>query len=275
MKTILKKIGCIALTSVALLATSCSEDESPTTEFQFSAEDSTRAAQADNTIEGTLAIMENGYAEAEEGRSSINSFFPDCATVQFTPNGDGGTIVLDFGDGCELNNGSIVTGMITLEYGAFIAGTRTIEYTFQDFTYNQNGVSGGGTILREIANDNDNPQSTVNESITVSFPNTEITATRDGLRIAEWIEGVGSGTWTDNVYSITGNWETTFTNGFQRNGEVTEALIRELSCLYLVSGVLEIEQQNITAQLDFGDGSCDNIAVIIFNGETIPIILGN
>ena len=112
--------------------------------------------------------------------------------------GEGST----FGDGCELANGAFVTGSIDLEYGPLVAGQRNITYNYVDYTYNGNSVTGGGTILRKVANGNGNPESTVNESIEVSFPDTPVTATRTGQRIAEWVDGVGSGIWADNVYFI-------------------------------------------------------------------------
>ncbi|WP_290627066.1 hypothetical protein [Altibacter sp.] len=275
MKNLTKKIALFSCITTALLMSSCdTSDDSGTVDVNYSAEDATRAAQADIIVENTLNIMENGYVENEETRNSSVSFFPSCTTITITPNGSGGTIVLDFGTSCTLNNGSVVSGKINLEYGAIVDGTRTINYSFENYTYNGHGVEGGGEIVRDIENENGNPSSTVNETITVSFEGTAITATRVGLRIAEWIEGVGSGTWTDNVYSITGNWNTTFSNGFSRSGEVTQPLIRKLNCLYLVSGTLDISQQALTGTLDFGDGSCDNIAVFTFNGQDYTIILG-
>lgn len=275
MKITVKKTALFSFMAASLLFFSCNKNDDPgdTGGVNYSAEDTARAAKADNVVEGTLNIMENGYVEVEEGRSGFVSFFPSCVEITILPNGDGGSIILDFGDGCQLNNGANVSGIINLEYGPFDGGSRTINYTFEDFTYNNNGVTGGGEIVRQIANQNGNPQSTVNESITVSFPGTEVTATRDGLRIAEWVEGVGSGTWTDNVYHITGNWNTVFTNGFTRSGEVTETLVRELSCLYLVSGVLEIQQEGFTGSIDWGDGDCDNLATLTINGQDFPIIL--
>ncbi len=275
METLVKKIALFSCCIASIFMTSCSSnDDSGTVNVNFSAEDSARAAQADIIVENTFNIMENGYDEAEETKSGIISLFPSCTIITVTPNGDGGTIVLDFGTSCTLNNGSVVSGKINLEYGGIVAGTRTINYTFEDYTYNGHGVTGGGEIVRDIENDNGNPSSTVNETITVSFSNTDITATRVGLRVAEWIEGVGSGTWTDNVYSITGNWNTTFSNGFSRSGEVTQPLIRKLSCIYLVSGTLTISQQALAGTLDFGDGTCDNKATLTFNGQEYTILLG-
>jgi len=275
MRTILRKLALFSIVASALVAVSCdkNDDADDNGGVNFTAEDTTRAAQADNVVEGTLNIMENAYVEGVEGRSSNVSLFTNCAEITILPDGQGGTIIVDFGESCTLNNGAVVSGIINLEYGPFTGGSRTIDYTFQDFTYNNNGVSGGGQIVRQIANQNGNPQSTVNESIVVSFPGTTVTATRDGLRIAEWIEGVGSGTWIDNVYSITGNWTTQFTNGFSRSGEVSTPLIRKLSCIYLVSGILEIQQEGLTGSIDWGDGECDNLATLIFNGQEFPIVL--
>lgn len=39
--------------------------------------------------------------------------------------------------------------------------------------------------------------------------------------------------------------------------EVTTPLRRELSCRFIVSGVLEISRLGNSVSLDFGDGSCD------------------
>jgi hypothetical protein len=279
MKTFVKKSKLYLFLTLSVLFIACSSDDTDsnnTGDENISAEDNTRAAIVDNVVENSLNIMENGYVETEEGRSMVVSFFPACTTITINPDGEGGgQITLDFGESCTLNNGSVVSGIINIVYDPITAGTRTIQYTYENFTYNTHGVSGGGTVLREIENDNGNPQSTVNEIINVSLANTDITVTRVANRIAEWIEGVGSGTWTDNVYSITGNWDTTFSNDFTRSGEVTIPLVRKLSCIYLVSGRLEITQQMQTGTIDFGDGECDNLATLIFNGIEYPIILGD
>lgn len=276
MKTYVKKTALISFVAAGLLLFSCSnnDDSGDDGSVNFSAENTARAAQADNVVEGSFNVMESGYVEVEEGRSNSISLFPNCTVITITPDGNGGgTILLDFGDGCQLNNGAQVTGSILLEYGPIDGGTRTINYTYQSFTYNNNAVTGGGVIVRTIANTNGNPQSTATENITVSFPGTEITATREGTRTIEWVEGVGSGTWADNVFHITGNWDTVFTNGFSRSGEVTETLVRKLSCIYLVSGILEIQQEGFTGAIDWGNGSCDNQATLIINGQEYPILL--
>ncbi|NND63071.1 MAG: hypothetical protein HKN48_07725 [Flavobacteriaceae bacterium] len=269
----LKLMGQIAVLALSLVIVSCNNDDDSDNNTTFSAENAALAAKTDATVDGTMNILETGYDENVDGNRNAASLFPECTVITIVTSGNGGTITLDFGDGCQLNNGATVTGLIELQYGPIDGGTRTIDYTFQDFTYNNNGVEGGGQIVRTIANQDGNPQSTVNETITVSFPNTEVTATRVGERISEWVEGVGSGTWLDNVFHITGNWNTTFTNGFERDGEVTETLVWKLNCLYFVSGVIEVTQEGFTGGIDYGNGECDNLATLIINGQEYPIFL--
>lgn len=266
----------VAFFTMGIFLTSCDKEENNTNEeVNFSSDDSTRAAKMDNIADGTFNIMEQAFVENEtEGRGVTQfSLFPACTEITVAMQGNVFTILLDFGDSCTLNNGNVVSGSILLEYGPLVIGTYTVNYTFQDFVFNGNAVSGGGTILYEIANQNGNPQSTVNESITVSFPNNSVTGTRNGIRISEWVEGVGSGNWVDNVYHVTGNWQTQFTNGFERSGEVTETLVYKTACPYLVAGRLEVTQDGVTAAIDFGDGECDNQAVFIYNGQEYPFIM--
>lgn len=276
MKNILFKFFVTLCFGGIFLFTSCDkEDNESTEEVNFTSDDSARAAKMDNVAEGTFNIMEQAFVEIETGGRGVNqlSLFSDCTEITVSIQGNSILVLVDFGDSCTLNNGNVVSGSILLDYGPLVSGTYTVNYLYNDFTFNDNGVSGGGEFLYEIANQNGNPQSTLNESITVSFPNTTVTGTRNGLRISEWVEGVGSGTWLDNVYYVTGNWQTEFTNGFERTGEVTDVLVRKLSCRFLVSGVLQVTQDGVTAAIDFGDGECDNQAVFIYNGQEYPFIM--
>lgn len=260
------------------LLTSCSDDDGnePVEQVQFSAENTALSARADNIMEGSQNIVVSAYVRLEEpDRAQNNTIFPDCASFTFTGGGDGeGTITVTFENDCQLFNGARVSGTINMEYGPLVAGTRTITYTYENFTYNDNGVEGGGTITRVLENQSGLPQSTINENITISFEGTSVTGERSGLRISVWIEGIGSGTWTDNAYLINGNWTTELSNGFSRTGVVTTPLRRELSCLYLVSGIIEVTQEGLSGTLDYGDGTCDQVAVVTFLGQEFTVILG-
>ena len=274
MKTFLKSMLVLGL-AVAFVACDTEDDASETSASIPTAAELRLAAQVDNTEDQSFSIVENAYVEAEEAnRASSNSFFSSCATITVTPDGTGGgAITVDFGDGCTLQNGAEVTGRVLLSYGAIQNQSRTITYEYDDFTYNDNNVSGGGTLIRQLENDNGNPQSVLNATVGVYFPTEDIVATRDLTRTREWIEGVGTGTWIDNAFLVTGNWNTTFSSGFNRSGTVVDALRREASCPHFVSGILDITQNNLQGSLDFGDGSCDNIAEVSIGNQTFTIQL--
>lgn len=279
MKLIVKRIAYLSLFTVSFLFFSCNNDDDSTEEetVDFSVENTALAARADNIMEGSQNVVVSAYVRLEEpDRTQNNTIFPDCASFTFTGGGTNeGTITVTFENDCQLFNGARVSGIINMEYGPLVAGTRTITYTYQDFTYNGNGIEGGGTITRVLENQSGNPQSTINEDITIDFEGTSVTGERSGLRISAWVEGVGSGTWTDNVYLIDGNWNTELSNGFTRTGVVTQPLRRELSCLFLVSGTIEVTQEGLSGTLDYGNGDCDAIATVTFLGQDFTVILGN
>ena len=277
MKTNFVKIGMLSCLAMVLFLSSCSEDDDAevteeTTTAELTAEQSKQSAEADKSADAVFNLMEMAYAEVEEDDGRSASLFSDCVTITISTEGGVTFVTLDFGFGCQLNNGAIVSGIINLTYGPVVAGTRNITYVFDDFTYNLKDIAGGGTIFRERNNANGNPQSTVNKALEITFPN-GVVADLTGTRVAEWIEGAGSGTWMDNVFLITGDRQIVFSSGFTHDALVTEALRREATCPHFVSGVLELTRNNGSGTLDFGDGTCDNIAVLTIGNQEIIIIL--
>ena len=138
-----------------------------------------------------------------------------------------------------------------------------------------NGVSveGNSSITRFRTNENGNPQSVAEARFEATWPNGD-TASFNGTRTREWIEGYGSGTWGDNVFLITGN--ATYTNRLGNTWKRTliTPLRRELACRFIVSGVLEISRNGNAVSLDFGDGRCDNKAILTYpDGTTKEINL--
>ncbi len=99
-------------------------------------------------------------------------------------------------------------------------------------------------------------------------------ASREGTRIREWVEGFGSGVYSDNVFEITGDWTATFVNGNTHTYEVMMPLRREVICDYFVSGTFDVQRTNFGGLFDFGEGECDNQATFTFNnGQEIEITL--
>jgi len=275
MKSNLLKAGVLLFAVSSFLFTSCSENDDSQdvndTSVELTAEDSRQAAIAQETSDGVYDIVESAYVEQEE-EARNTSFFSDCVIITVSSENGITFVTLDFGLGCQLNNGNVLSGKINITYGPVQNGTRTINYSFENFTFNGKGVEGGATIFRERNNAAGNPQSTVNKDIVVSFPSgltVDVSATRE----FEWIEGVGTGTWVDNAYLVTGNRTVNASTGFTQYGIITDALRREATCPFFVSGAVEISRNAGMGILDFGDGTCDNLATLTVNGNEHVIIL--
>lgn len=264
----------LALIGLTLTVACSSEDDSTEegTEAALTSEQAQLNAQAEITTDQAYNLIELAYSGQEEGTSRSASIFSSCAVITVEYDGANTQITLDFGDGCQLNNGHVVSGIILLDYGPITDGTRTINYQFQSFTHNDNGVAGGGTILRVHNNSNGNPQSTLTKNLVVTFPS-GITAAVTGTRLAEWIEGFASGTWQDNVFLISGNRNIDFSNGYIHQVEVLDALRREASCDHFVSGNMEVTRNLGSGIIDFGAGDCDNIATLTIGDQEFTIIL--
>ena len=200
-----------------------------------------------------------------------NEFFtlPDCVTITVVAQQNYRELTIDFGtEGCEVRN-NILKGKIILSYTRDPdAREILITKTLEDFYFNDKSIVGTKTILRERSNDNGNPQFTKTFDITVVWPD-GAEASRTGTRIREWIEGHGSGVWSDNVFEVTGNWASTFRNGNTHSYEVVIPLRREVICRFFVSGLIDVQRTNFAGVFDYGNGDCDNQATFTFEDGTV------
>jgi len=270
MKTTFKKQRGILLVLMSLFFMVACQDENETisTDDEVAMDDqlAQRSAEIDLISDDIGLIVDDAAQEFE----SAPSFLPSCVTISTQVSGGFSQLTLDFGEGCELPNGNMVSGIIMMsqDINAELA-SRMIQVSFTNFTRNGVLVEGARSVTRVLANENGNPQSTATVDMQVTWPG-GATYTRQGTRVREWIEGVNTGTWTDNVFSITGNGTTTGVLGNTHAATITTALRREATC----GGVVELSRNDNTGVLAYGDGNCDGEAMWTGpNGNTITIFL--
>jgi len=273
------KNGILSLMVLGLVFTSCSSnDEATETENQLEdtleVQRSAEIDQIDNVL-GDLII--DAYEEEETSladRPLYSRDVPECVTVTIVAQQNYRQVTLDFGeDGCMVN-GHLIKGQIVFDYTRNPEAQQImINYNLVDFYFDAKNVIGSRSILKERSNENGNPQFTHNLSVTVIWPN-GAQASREGTRIREWVEGFGSGVFSDNVFEITGDWTATFVNGNTHTYQVLTPLRREVICAYFVSGTFDVQRTNFGGVFNYGDGSCDTQATFTFNnGTEIPITL--
>ncbi|MCE2614231.1 hypothetical protein LVD13_14750 [Flavobacteriaceae bacterium D16] len=278
----LKKMNFAGVMLMAtLLFVSCEKDESPEIiqeEQTFEVADLQASDESELISEEILNIGEDVYATDEIALTSKgdyrSDYLPDCVTITTVVTSTTREKTIDFGEGCELPNGNILSGIIYLSYEKDMElATKTLALSLENFTFNGVGVEGSASILRMRSNESGNPQSDANASFSGTWPDGS-TASFTGNRTREWIEGFGSGFWGDNVFLISGKGTFTGKLGNVFVKETISPLRRELACRFIVSGVLQISRNDLTASLDFGDGSCDAKGLLTYpDGETEEIFL--
>ena len=276
----LKKMNFTGLVLLAtILIVSCDNDESSdpideqvTQEESFETAELQASDEAEMISEEILSIGEDVYATDEiltTSKGFYNSdLLPDCVTITTVVTSTSKEKTIDFGDGCELPNGNVLSGIIYLSYYKDMElAVNTLSLSLESFTFNGVSVEGGASVERMRSNDSGNPQSDAVAEFNAEWPDGS-TASFTGNRTREWIEGYGSGFWGDNVFLITGQGTFVGPAGNVFVKEVIEALRREMACRFIVSGVLEISRNELTASLDFGDGSCDAVGILTYPDGT-------
>lgn len=282
MKKCLKKTNIAGLSLIAaLIMVSCNKDENTTDRSDdepITASELKASDEAELVSDEILGIAEDLYSEDEISASSKEGFrsdyLPECVTITTVITDTSKEKTIDFGAGCELPNGNVISGTIYLSYAKDMEmASKTLRISLEDFTFNGVSVVGGATVIRQRSNENGNPQSNADWAFDGLWPNGDAFSF-SGNRIREWVEGYASGFWGDNVFLITGKGTFTGRLGNVLAKEILTPLRREWSCRFIVSGSMLISRNDAGVTLDFGEGDCDGKGLLIYaDGTTKEIYL--
>jgi len=198
-------------------------------------------------------------------------------------------VILDFGAGCIGRDGHHRSGKIITTYtNRLVIPGAVATTTFDNFKFD--GIKVEGT--HEITNLSI-PVSVTNpilvhkwkvavEGAKLTKPNGNYTEWNSTKYIAQ-VEGMLTPFIPlDDFYKIEGN-----ANGKVKRdniivawrAEITEALVKKFSCRWIVKGKIKVVRQTLSntspwvALLDYGNGNCDNKALVTINGVTHEITL--
>jgi hypothetical protein len=199
-----------------------------------------------------------------------------CATVTVTPqNTFPKTIVIDFGaGGCTSADGIVRKGKINITLSDYVHNPGcTAVMTFDNY------YAAGFKVEGTITWTNTSTPNAV--SWTRQITNGKVIEPLGGYYwlhegTKNVIQTAGANTplnLLDDVYSVTGNHTVTNPAGKTRTVTILEALEKKTTCHNVTKGKMKIQGPNHFAILDFGDGTCDNIATITIDGNPPRTIL--
>lgn len=181
-------------------------------------------------------------------------------------------ITLDY----DLLDGIVSTGKIIISItDSILKVGAEAEVAFENFSHKGHLVSGTATIINEAVNENDKPVFEQICEFEISSEKGSVEWKTDRQFI--WLEGSETKSSDDDVFSVNGN-----ANGKSSGGTAFEVLMVESvmisnSCEYISKGVVQIEADLDAivkkAIIDYGDGECDNKAIVTMNNEDEEIEL--
>ena len=197
-----------------------------------------------------------------------------CATVTVTPlQGFPKTVVIDFGTGCTSTNGIVRKGKINVTISDSLRKSGSVAVMTFDGYY-VSGYKKEGTITWT------NTSQGGTRSWQRKVENGKITAPDGSYWMHTALKNItqiaGSSTpnnLLDDVYSITGTSTVTNASGVSRTSTILQALEKQTTCSNIDKGQVKVQGPNHYAVIDYGDGTCDNVATISIDGGAPKTIL--
>jgi hypothetical protein len=273
----------LAFAVVSVLAiVGCTKDDDNNSVYQSSARDQAAAdnlfSDVMNQVDLAARQLEDELPVAGQMKYSLDG---GCATITITPWDTitwPKTITVDFGEtNCEGADGRYRRGIIQATItGHYLDSLTEVTITPMSYYVNDYKVDG----LKTLKNLGHVTNGKMTFSIRVEYGT--ITDPEGGQffwesdRIRVWTQGEETA-WPavmDDVFEISGESSGTTRSGINFLIQSTQPLRIERTCEWIVSGELEITPEGYSTRiLNYGDGTCDDKAIVTVNGNTYNITL--
>lgn len=269
--------------SATLMFTACKKDT------KEEVKDSDTSAAFDHVLASNIDNDMINISD-EAGRTySVSSFKTNdtesllavsCATVTLdTISSPTKTITVNFGTtNCTCNDGRTRRGALQLTFtGKYRDSLTVITVTPINYFVNDNQVAGSKTITNKGHNAANHLVYEIISNLTITKAAGAGVINWQSTRNREWTAGESTAIWSDDMYSITGNASGSTSGGSTFASVITSPLIRNMafSCRrHFVQGVFEhTPSGKLTRIVDFGNGACDNLALVTIGGTSYTITL--
>ncbi len=262
---------------ITLCATACRKNKAETIdEVQTTFELSSDQAIADNLTQDandvlTEAVLDNNLIGGRPSEATQTTGILSCATITVTGSFPAKNILIDFGTtGCTSNNGVTRKGKINVVLTDSLRKTGS-KATLTFDGYYINNFKKEGTIVWT----NTTIQGAGNRSWNRVVTNGKITnpAGKYWLHTStvDIVQTAGVNTvlnLLDDVYQLTGTRTVTNDAGKTRTSTTQTPLQKKAICSNIDQGILKVQGPNHFALIDYGNGTCDNIATVSIDGNT-------
>lgn len=185
----------------------------------------------------------------------------DCATITESSDSYPKTITIDYGTGCTGPNNITKSGIVIIDLSDDMLNNGAVRaVTFENFRINNTQIAGSRITTNAGEDSEGHPM--FSRIVSTTLTRNGNVLSRNANETVTWLDGFETEECGDNIFSITGSGTITRANGASRTRNIILPLIVDHTCGYIISGVTEITGPNGTGTMNFGDGTCDDIAVI-------------
>lgn len=262
-KICIPSIKFILFSSILFLAFSCSNDkedvlsldqEITSTEIKIILEVDDISSVADDVV---TQIFQDGLTGKRTSKPN------DCYEVDYSDTGY--TVVFT---NCELEGvENIVNGSLTVTY---IVGEETSAFTatYTNFTVGDIEINGTRGFTVNGNSDANSITFTIVSDMSIKLENGSLVQESGSKTFAVVfdIDNI-----TNSGLTIEGKWTVKVDNDTYIIN-VTSALQTNFDCTYISKGTMDLNKNGLQVSIDFGDGTCDDIAELIYPDGTKEVI---
>ncbi len=256
MQSVLNATKRIALlTALSLIVFSCSEDnENPINEDTTLSTTEVQTVLNTDEISGvTDEIIADIFQNGETAKSAKTI---DCYETAYTDTGFTAT----FTD-CSIEGSENVNGSISAVYEV-TANSAIVTVSFTDFMVGAVRIDGTRTFSFS---------SEITDNITYTITSDMSITLEDGSLISEsgtkTIGVVFDESFENGMFTLDGSW-TIEAEGNTYVVNITDLLETMFGCDHVGKGVMTLAKNGLQVSVDFGDGSCDDLATLIYPDGT-------
>ncbi len=277
----LTKATLLLLLITGLSFTACKKDKNEPDDdaVEYGTTSSTDNSLADKLMTDAFNQVD-ATASDEDSLKANTQVLASCAdvTVEASNNPSASNpneLWIDFGSGCTDSAGVTRKGNIHATMTGKYRDSGTVITTHLiDYYVNDHKVEGVKTVTNEGHNSDGNLWYSIKvDSVKVTDPDNNWTATWESDRTREWVEGEGT-KWNpwDDVYELDGTAQGVNRSGRSYDVEITTPLEVKIGCPWVRSGQLEVRPDSLaTRYVDYGNGKCDSEATVTVNGNNYTI----
>jgi hypothetical protein len=265
------------LISAVLTFTACKKTDTDDDDTTLASDNSIIQSTFDQT-QSMADQAANGALQTFIANGDVN-LLSSCATITHDTVSTPRVLTIDFGStNCLCNDGRYRRGSISVSYtGKYRDSGTVITFTFNNYAVNDHVVSNTSTkvVTNKGSKTNGHPWFTIYESGSITKPNNGGTITWLSNREREWIAGYNTKWWwADDEYLISGTASGITASAVSYTMTITTPLQIMLNCHNIVSGIVDITPTGkYTYTLNYGNGTCDNQATVLYRGKTYNVTL--